>query len=162
MATDREYLKQQQAGMLNTTGAVNARPEVNSAHSRTFHIQKVGTENAATNVAETVALVVARKAQLSSAKYLTGTNVANDATDYSVVTLYKRTSAGASQTTVATYNTATAAQGAIVLQVPASFSAVTNADATIAAGSILTYAVKKYGAGKLVDVGVIAVDLEEV
>lgn len=165
MATDREYLKRQQAGMLNTSGttsdAVTVRSAVNAAHSRTHHIQKTGTENAATNVAETVGLVIARQAQLASAKYLTGTNVANDSSNYVVITLSKRTSAGASQTTVASYNTHTSAQNQITLNVPAAFSLVTNTDSVIAAGSILTYTVNKYGSGQAVAVGVLAVDLEE-
>ena len=162
MATDREFLKQQQAGMLNTTGAANARVEVNSSHTRCHHIQKTGTENAATNVAETVALVVNRKANLSTLKFLTGTNVANDSSNYVFITVSKRTSAGASQTTIAYWNTHTSADNQITANVPASFNVVPNTDATIAAGSIITYTIGKFGSGQAVAFGVMAVDLEEV
>lgn len=162
MATDRVYLKNQQSGMLQTTGASNAISEVSAAHSRTHHIQKTGTENAATNVAETVGLVLNRKVQISSVKLLTGTNVTNDTSNYAVITLSKRTSAGATQTTVATYNTHTNAQGAITLNVPASFSVVANSDSVVAAGSILTYTITKAGSGQAVAFSVLAVDVEEV
>jgi hypothetical protein len=52
--------------------------------------------------------------------------------------------------------------GATTAKTPASFSLVSNSDVVIAAGTPISYEVKKYGAGKAVDVGVIAVDLEEV
>lgn len=159
MATDREYLKAQQAGALNTTGASTPRSEVNQAHSRTFHIQKTGTENAATNVAETFAIVVPRKSHVNSVKYLTGTNTAADTTDYALISLYKGTSA----TVVATYNTHTSAQGAITEKVAAAFSlSSTDSALTLDAGSVLSFGIGKYGNGKAIAAGVIAVDLEEI
>lgn len=162
MATDREIIKGQQAGSVNSVvsanGAVSAVAEM---HKRVYQCHKSGTENAATNVSETGLAYVPRKSVVKTVKYVTGTNVANAATDYAVITVAKRTSGGAA-TTVATYNTATGAQGAIVQWAATSLSTVTNSDATLAAGDCLTYKVLKYGSGAVIDIGVFAVDAEEV
>lgn len=162
--TDRELLKQQQAGQLATagTGASDATLEITKAHTRTYHIQKTGTENAATNVAETYALVVNRKSVFKSAKFLTGTGSTQDASNYARLEISKRDGAGGSQVNVASYNTHNSGQGTITAAVPASFSVVANADATIAAGSVLTYTIGKLGSGVAISTGVVAVDLEEV
>lgn len=160
MATDRVLIKTAQAGQFNSV-AVNAADAVNAMHSRVYQCHKSGTENAATNVAETGLAVIERKAQLKTVKYVTGTNVAHNATDYVLVTIKKRTAGGAA-TTVATWNTHTSAQGAITQWSPASFSVVTSSDAVIAADDALTYTVAKYGDGKELAIGVFAVDVEEV
>lgn len=157
--TDRQYLKAQQAGTLATSGATNAVGEVSNAHSRTVNILKIGTENAATNVAEYFAAYVNRKSNVRSVNFMTATNVANDSTDYSVISVYQ----GASATLVASWNTHTSAQGKITQKVVAPLVlSSTAANLAVAAGTSLSYDVKKYGAGKAVDVGVIAIDLEEV
>jgi hypothetical protein len=156
--TDREILKMQQAGALGTSGATNAVDAVAKSHTKTIHILKTGTENAATNVAEWFAGVVNRKSRTSSIKYLSATAVANDTTDYVVLKVFQGTGA----TLIGSYNSHTSAQGATTAKTPASFSLVSNSDVVIAAGTPISYEVKKYGAGKAVDVGVIAVDLEEV
>lgn len=162
--TDRELLKLQQTGALGGNSSVsNAVGAVAKAHTRTKSLLKYGTENAATAVAESVAGVVNNKSRLQSLKILTKTTIANNNTDHVLFTFSKRTSAGASQTTLGTWNTATAAQGAITANVPASVTVVANSDAVIDAGSIVTYTIAKAGAGQLVDnPTVFALELEEV
>lgn len=161
--TDREILKFQQKGALATApGITNAADAVNSAHTRAYVITKYGTENAATNVSETPGFVVNRKARVKTAKFLTNTTIANVATDYDVIYLYKRTSAGASQTLLGSWNTSAAAVGgAITAHVPASLTLVDNTDLDIDAGAIVTYLIGKFGAGKLVADATITVDCEE-
>lgn len=149
--TDREILKLQQAGALKTAGTTNADGAVAKAHSRTLGVEKFGTENAATGVSETVGRVVNNKSRLQGLKILTQTNIANDNSDNVKFTFSKRTSAGATQTTLGTWNTATSQQGAITKNVPASVTVVANADAVIDAGSVLTYTITKGGSGQLVD-----------
>lgn len=157
--TDRQYLKAQQAGALTTSGATNAVGEVSNAHSRTVQILKTGTENAATNVAEYFAAYVKRKANVRSVDFMSATSVANDSTNYAVISVYQ----GASATVVASWNTHTSAQGAITGKAVASMPlSSTAANLAVAANTSLSYGIKKYGSGQLVDVGVIAVDLEEV
>lgn len=160
--TDREYLKMQQAGALNTSGATNAVTAVASAHTRTIHILKTGTENAATNVAEWFGGVVTRKSKVKGVYYTSATAIANDTSDYVVIKAFQGTSA----TLLGSWNSHTSAQGATTAKTPASFSLVTNSDLVISANSAspvsVSFEVKKYGNGKVVDVGVIAVDLEEV
>lgn len=163
MATDREIFKKMLVGKLNSlaSSAANAQAEIAASHSRVYACHKSGTENAVTNVAETGLAWVPRKSIVKTVKYVTGAAVANAATDYAVVTVAKRT-AGGTATTVASYNTATGAQGAITAHAPAAFSMVTNSDATLAAGDALTYKVLKYGSGAEVAIGVLAADVEEV
>lgn len=163
MATDRAIVKERQAGQAEAYGlaAQATKNVVADMHRRVLQVTKSGTENAATAVSETAAGVVPRKSRVVSIKWLGGT-VANDATDYVKITAYKRTSAGASQTALGSWNSATAAQGAITAQAPASLSLVSNSDIEIDAGSSLTYAITKAGAGKDVGVGLLAFDLEEI
>lgn len=156
--TDRELLKQQQAGALGTTAASDPIAEVGSAHTKSINFLKLGTENAATNVAELFVGVVNRKSRVKTVKYVTATNTAADTTDYVVVKVFKGTSA----TLLASWNSHSSAQGAIVEKTASSFSVVSNADAIIAAGTPISYEVKKYGSGKVLDVGGFTVDLEEV
>jgi hypothetical protein len=159
--TDREIVKERQVGQLQGYGLAAAPlTAVQAIHSRTRDFAKVGTENAATNVAETVMFVTKRKARVKSVGYVTGTNVATDNTDYVVFTISKRT--GATATTVATFNTHGGAQGAITQYVAAAFSVVSNSDSTLAADDILTYTITKVASGKALAIGTICVDLEEV
>lgn len=162
--TDRELLKLQQTGALGGNSSVsNAVGAIAKHHSRTLNLAKFGTENAATAVAESVAGVVTNKGRLQTLKILTKTTIANNNTDHVLLTFSKRTSAGASQTTLGTWNTATAAQGAITANVPASVTVVANSDAVIDAGSVLTYTISKAGAGQLVDNPTVFVyEIEEV
>lgn len=160
--TTREARKAQEAIQLagSLSNSDNSTLEIQRIHTRSRDCAKVGTENAATNVAETVMFTVNRKSK-PTVKYLTGTNSAQDASNYLVFTISKKT-AGASKTTVATYNTHNSAQGSIVKDIPASFSVVANSDSTIAAGDALFYEITKVGTGVALAIGTITVDLEEV
>lgn len=167
--TDRSWAKEQAAGTisgLSPTYVVNPVTVVSDMESRTRDVVKTGSENAATNAAETPAFVVARKSQLKNAYLVPLANVANSNTDFTVITLSKRTAAGGSQTTVATWNSSTTGQGAAgtsVALASQAFAVVPNADAVIAAGSVVTYTITKTGAGQLItQYSTIHVDLEEV
>lgn len=152
MPTDREYLKYQQAGQLATSGAADAKTAVAQAHSKQRTHSMVSSANAETNVSETIIGVVEFKAKVAGVKLtVPTTNIIGNATNYFVTSIYKRTSAGASQTLVASYNSHASAQGAVTLKVPAAFSVVANADAIVAAGSLLSFATLKYGSGQALD-----------
>ena len=160
--TDRSIFKERQAGQAQGYGlaALPTTGVVADMHRRQRDFAKVGTENAATNVAETVMFTVKRKSKVVAVEYTTGTNVATDNTDYVVFTISKRT--GATATTVATFNTHGGAQGAITQYIGADFSVVSNSDSTLAADDILTYTIVKANSGKTIAIGTITVDLEEV
>ncbi len=151
MPTDREYLKYQQAGALATTGASDAKAEVGKAHSRVRTFAIGSAANAATNTSETPLGTVAFKARLKSCKLTNNTNVAANASNYAVVSIYKRASDGSAQTLLGSWNTHASAQGALTERVPASLSLVSNADVVIAAGSLLSYGVGKVGTGQAID-----------
>lgn len=165
MATDRELLKKQQQGQFCTNNsASDPLGEINRSHSRQRDIQKLGSENASTNVAETIGFILERKSWLRSVRFATGTNVTTDNTNYLVLTVYKRTSAGATQKTLASWNTHGAAQGAITKLVSNNMSlSATVSDMIISAGSVITYDLVKAASGQqLVNDTVISLDLEEV
>ncbi len=161
MATDREILKLQQVGSLVTTEVTNPRTAVANQNKRSRSFTKLGTENAATNVASTLMFTVKRATRTDSMDYLTATNVASNASNYVVITVNKQT-AGAAATAVATYNTSPSAQGAITTNIPAAFSVVTNTDGSLAASDTLHYVVSKYGTGQTLDPGTITHDGEEI
>ena len=158
--TDRELVKLAQTGQAQSYGLAAApKTAVQALHTRSHHCFKTGTENAETNVAETVMFTVNRKGLPLVTKYVTNSGVAGNATDYVLITVAKRT-AGVAGGTVATWNTHTSAQSTITAMVP--ITLVANADQTIAAGDVLTYTCRKVAAGKLLDPGVFTVDIEEV
>ncbi len=161
MATDREILKLQQIGSLTTTDCTDARATVAAANSTTRSFLKTGTENAATNVAETLMFSVRNKSK-PTVYFTTPTNVAADNTNYLIFKINKKT-AGATSVLVASWNTHGGAQGAMTTHIPAAFVNVANADAIIAAGDTLHYLITKATAtGELVDIGTIDVVLEAV
>ncbi len=167
MATDRSIIKAIWAGLFRTaattTTIVDPIGEVAKFNTRSLSHQRNGTENAATNIAETVFGVVNRKSLVKSLKLQTIGAVANDATAYDKIIVYKRTSAGASQTVLGSWNTATAAQGATTALAAHSLSLTsTTADLTIAAGSVLTVHVGKFGNGQAIAEFSVTADLEEV
>lgn len=166
MATDRTIRKQQEAGVLNSpaSSTANSLATIAAIHTRSLSWTKSGSENSSNNVAETAMFVVNRAAVVKSVKLLTNSGVANASADGFVVTVAKRTGAGAA-VTVATWNTdsATGAQGTITAFVAASLSVVTSSDSTLAAGDVLTFKCAKYGVGKLLDSpAAVVVDVEEV
>ncbi len=72
----------------------------------------------------------------------------------------ERMTAGVASGIVASYNSASTAQGIITGNVPATFSL--NTDCTLAIGDLLTYKVRKALTGHLVGVGTFTVGLEEI
>ena len=103
-----------------------------------------------------------RKKSKPTVYFTTPTNVAADNTDYLIFKINKKT-AGATSVLVASWNTHGGAQGAMTTNIPAAFANVANADAIITAGDTLHYVVTKATAtGRLVDVGVLDVELEAV
>lgn len=164
MATDRELLKQAQSGHIGSIGATDPIGEVGKSHVRPRDFLKTGTENASTAVAESPMFVVNRKSKLVAADLHTGTNVATDNTNYLVVKVYKRDSAGANQLLVASINTHGGQQGAVTQWVAKDFSLNTTSDTNvIAAGSVLTYEITKAGSGQaLATLTEFTFDLEEV
>lgn len=93
--------------------------------------------------------------------HLTATSggvTAND-TDYATVTVSKRDGAGGSATTIATYSS-TVAGGGMTQWVPKALT-VTEADATFAAGSIITVKITKPGSGVVVRAGALTLLVDE-
>jgi hypothetical protein len=165
MTTDREYLKQAQSGHIASTGAAAPITEVGYAHTRARDFMKTGSENAATNVAESAMFVVNRKSKLVAADLHVPSNVATSNTDYLTLKVYKRDSAGANQLLVASYNTHGGAQGAVTQWIAKDFSINTTSDThVIAAGSVLTYEIVKGSATgvALPTLSIFSFDLEEV
>jgi len=161
--TDREIIKEREAGTAQSFGlAGTPKAAVAAKHTRAYVGVKTGTENAATGVAETAMFVVDRKSIAKTVKFINGTNIAASTSDWTYLVVGKST-AGAASTVFATWNTgATAVGGAVTKWIPASFIVSPNADATIAAGDVITYTITKGGAGKLIDPGPFQLDAEEV
>ena len=161
MATDRDILKTAQIGAASTLPDISApKTAVRAMHTRSYIFPKVGTENAATNVAETCMFTVRRASKPVGVYFTGGGTVAGNATDYAYLTVEKMT-AGVAAGIVASYNTHTSAQSSITGNVAASFSL--NANCSIAVGDTLTYKIRKVSAtGALITIGSFTVDLEEI
>lgn len=163
--TDRKKIKDQQKGYFVTAaGILAASDEVNKIHTRTHAHFLLSGGSTTTNVAEKAFGFVKRRSQFKAGSWApTGALTAN-ATNYGILRVFKRTSAGASKTLVASWNTATGAQGTTVALADNALAATsTPADLTVAAGSVLTYEIEKFGAGGLtIGEMALAVDLEEI
>lgn len=165
--TDRQLLKMQQAGALGTTGASTPIAEIGRAHSFPHSVPKSGTENAATNVAETPLCTVNFKGFVGTGgvgtiKFMTNATATQDTSNYAVITVLKRTAGGAA-VTVASWNTHNSAQGTITAWTPATLVAATansGADATIAAGDALSYTITKAASGVQIQPGVFTIQPE--
>lgn len=161
--TDRSKIKDQEKGTyLTASGISDAAGEVEKIHCRPLTAVVHALENAATNVTERPVGVVKRLSKVKAINVVSPAAVANDATDYVKVYVYKYTSAGATQTLLGSWNTATAAQGAMTAYANHSLSLVAAATASVAAGSTLTFHVGKFGAGKVLGNCSVTVDLEEI
>ncbi len=165
--TDRELRKQQEASALGTagvSGASDPRGETVNIHSRQKDHFLLSGGSTTTNVAEKVFGYVKRASKLRNAHWaMTGALTSNTA-NYAKLSIYKRNSAGAAQTLLASWNCAVGAEGTTVTLAPnACTNTSTAADLSIAAGSVLTYEIIKYGAaGMTVGEMSVHVDLEEV
>ncbi len=165
MSTDREIFKNMQKGQFTSNNTASSPlGEVAEVHKRQRDCAYYGTENAATNVAEMPICVVKRKSTLREARLLVPSNVTTHNTNYDHIKIYKRTSAGASQTLIAQWNTHGGAQGTIVTTTSNNCSINTTSAANeCAAGSVISYEIIKASSGTAVPVGtVFSLDFEEV
>lgn len=154
--TDREKIKNQQEGVYLTAQNISsAKDAVDAMHCRPFGpFLKTGSENAATNVAESPMGFVPHKSRLKKLGIQVAANIAADGTDYTLFKFYKRWNG--TSTLIASWNTHTNAQGALTTASPGIISSlatglVTNSDADIPADYGLTYEILKFGAGKAVN-----------
>lgn len=147
--TDRDLRKQQEAGQLGTmTGVSDALAEVSKIHRRPLNFARTGSETGASNVAESPGGVVKRLSYLKAASLVAKSSVTNNATNYAKVYIYKYNSTAGSKTLLASWNTATAAQSALTAFRNHSLTLTsTTADLSVAADSVITYHVGKFGAG---------------
>ena len=161
--TDRSILRQRQQGQADSYGLAATANTIAAFHTRSLTWTKSGAENSSNNCLEAAMFTVTRVAQVRGVRLTVNSAVAANATNGFVVTVSKRTGAGAA-VPIATWNTDTnvAAQGAISAFVPASFSVLTNTDASLAVNDVLTFKVVKFGVGLLLDSpACVTVDLEE-
>ncbi len=175
MATDREIIKEKEAGVRQSFGLAGTPKAATAAiHSRQYVVNRgfataTGLENAETDVAECALFSVIRPGRVVAVKIANQTTVAENSTDCAYITIAKST-AGAASTTFAWWNTGavTAAAGGIAANggaltkwVPATLALSPNADATVAAGDVITYAKDATLTGGIVD-GSIVFDIEEI
>jgi hypothetical protein len=133
MPTDRQYLKEQQAGALGTTGASAAISEVGKVHEEDFIFL-----NAAGSPLAEVGYIMNKKCRVKSVKALPAANLAAHAANFVTGTVAKRDGAGGSATTIASFNTEDAVGEALVAFV-ATDCPIVDGTAEIAAGGVLTY-----------------------
>lgn len=134
MATDREYLKMQQAGALATSGAASPRAAVEQAHEATFVFLNV----AGSPLAE-IGYYMPKACRVKSVVALPAASLATAAANYVTGTVAKRDGAGGGATTIASFNTASSGGAALTAMVPTSCALVAGTT-EIAAGGVLTYA----------------------
>lgn len=137
--TDRELLKQQQAGALDGTGAADAIDEVGKVHEEDFVFL-----NAAGSPLAEIGYNMRKKCRVKAVKALPGGALSTDGMNYITGTIAKRDGAGGSATTISSFTTNSSGGAALAAFVATSCSIV-DGTADIAAGGVLTY--------KLVDAG---------
>lgn len=165
--TDRTIVKKVRTGIYRTAASDTniSDPYTVAANddARPYVISRNGSENAATNVAEEVGCTILRKAKVRAIKLSSATAVANDATNYLKIYVYKYNSSGGSQTSLGSWNTATAAQGATTAKASHSLSLTsTVADLTVDANSTISFHVGKFGSGQALANFSLTIDAEEV
>lgn len=163
MPTDREYLKYQQAGALQTSGAIDPTGEVAKAHSFLVEVVKAADDaTAATTTAETyTGKMLPVKGRLKSVRYYATTGgITADATNNATVTVSKRDSAAGNKLTVATMIT-NVALGNITQGVLKS-ATLTDANVIVDANSSFTFEIAKAGTGVVVRAGSLWLEFEAV
>jgi len=165
MATDRQIVKDRQAGVVAAYPLANANSSqvvTVDINSRTHHGLKATSELANSNAAEAPLFTIRRKSLVKTFSGCVGATATQNTTDYLVFTIAKRTAGGAA-VTVATYNTHNSAQGTITAWAPFAFSVTTNVDnATLAVGDTVTYSVTKVANGVVCNVTSLSMDAEEI
>lgn len=134
MPTDREYLKQAQAGQITSIGASDPIGAVAEAHQETF----VFMNPAGSPLAE-VGIVMNKKCRVKSIKATPSSALATNGTNYITGTVAKRDGAGGSATTIGSFTTNSTGGAALAAFVPTSVTLTASA-VEIAAGGVLTYA----------------------
>lgn len=132
--TDRELLKQQQAGALGTTGAAAPITTIGKVHEEDFQFLNV----AGSPLAE-IGYIMNKKCRVKSVKALPAGALATHAANYITGTVAKRDGAGGGATTIASFTTNSTGGAALAAFVATSCSIV-DGTAEIAAGGVLTYA----------------------
>lgn len=160
--TDRELLKQQQAGALGTTGAATPLTEIKYVHSNVFVFDKASADGmASTTTSETyTGIYLPRACKLIGVYFVpTSGNLTSNDTDYATVTVNKRVS-GAS-TAIATLTTTTTSSGNLTQGAGTGFVNSTVAGAiSIAAGGSISFSIAKAGSGVVVPAGRFSVVVE--
>jgi hypothetical protein len=157
--TDRKKIKDQQEGTYVTAAGISdPHGAVVAMHTRTVCYPKVGTENADTNVAETLMFRVGRKSK-PTIYYTSPLSATANATHYTLITVTRKT-AGVDAGIVGTWNTHTSAQGAFTSNVP--FALTLNTGVTLLAGDTLHYIKRTVGDGRSIGVGSFTFELEEI
>lgn len=162
--TDRQILKYRQQGQAQTYGAVDPNTAVAQSHSY-FHAFTKATDDAmaSTTTAETYLGTRIPYQSLLKSVYFTPTSAtgltASD-TVFVTVTISVRDKTAANPLVIATLITKVVlgnlVQGVPVLLTP------TAANAVIAAGGTLTYAIAKASTGTIFPAGVFAIELEAI
>lgn len=164
MATDRELLKAQEAGVAGTVGATDPIGEVAKIHSYTVSFSKASDDAmASTTTSETyTGIYIPYKCRLKSVTYSATTGgITADNTNYATVTVSKRDSAAANLTTIATLTTTITSSGNIT-QGAGKACVVTGSAVIITAGSTITFSIAKAGSGVVVRAGTVTLELENV
>jgi hypothetical protein len=131
MATDREILKQQQAGVAQTSGATDPIGEVGKIHE----VEYTWLSDSAAAFAE-VGYVVLKKCKTKNARVLPSSTLATDGTNYITGTFAYRDGAGGSATTLGTFTTNSSGGAALTAFVPTTVSLT---HATLSAGNVVTF-----------------------
>ena len=135
MATDREIIKERQAGQAGTYGlAGSAVDKVGELHQETFVFI-----NAAGSPLAEVAYTMVKKCRVKSIRALAGSTLATHAANYITGTVAKRDGAGGGATTIGSFTTNSSGGAALTAFVPTTCTLVAGTE-EIAAGGVLTYA----------------------
>lgn len=163
MATDREILKQQEAGALVSTLATDPIGEVAKAHSMWLPVTKAADDAmASTATAETYSgTLVPVKSRIKSVYYIATTGgITADGTNNATITVSYRDSTGGNAVAVATF-TSNVAGGTVTQGAPKAFT-LTAANVIVAATGSFTFTITKAGSGVVVRAGTLWVECEAV
>lgn len=162
--TDRELLKNRQAGVAQTYGMA-ADPATTIAEANSYFLiiadKSADDAMASTATSETyTGVVVPYLSRIKNIWYVATTGgITADNTNYATVTISKRNSAAGGQATVATLTTTITSSGNITQGAPkALVRTVANVDVT--ALSTFTFSIAKAGSGVVVRGGKFVVELE--
>lgn len=165
MPTDREILKQQQAGALSSTACVDpvAAAKEASSFGPVLLIDKSADSMASDTTSETyTGLYFPRACRVRGIFIIcTGAGLTAHNTNYATVTVSKRDAAAGGKTAVATLTTTLTSSGTLTQYVGKGFVLSTVAGALdIPAGGSLTWEIAKAGSGVVVPASRVCLDLE--